>query len=89
MNKRAETAPYKWGYHIFTVEIRGLGKNPGDAWRNACEAFGDDPGPTPELHDWEPDPDRIFRVFGILPDYEEEVHRERDEPEGDRVRDSL
>ena len=37
--------------YYFEVNINGQGETADEAWRNACEAFCLDPGPTPEAGD--------------------------------------
>ena len=43
-NKMAE----KTKSYLFTIEFRGIGDNPDEAWQDACEFFALDPGSTPE-----------------------------------------
>lgn len=34
--------------YLFTIELSGIGSTPDKAWQDATEAFGCDPGPTPD-----------------------------------------
>jgi hypothetical protein len=45
------------GYYYFPVELVAWGENADVAWREAIDGFSQDPGPTPEKYDFEPEYD--------------------------------
>jgi hypothetical protein len=49
MKKKVE----KYGRYEFTITIAAEGKSPGEAWEEACTAFAEDPGATPEDYKFE------------------------------------
>ena len=44
----------------FPVELQGSGEGVDDAWRDACESFGLDPGDTPGNYDELLEPGKII-----------------------------
>jgi len=44
---------HEYGRYIFKLELSGYGHNPDEAWENAVEGFGMEPGEFPEDYDFE------------------------------------